>query len=260
METKTHVLTLHIDNHDISLGVYAGDALVAWASMEANPRGTVDQYAAALLQLLQLRRVDIDSLEGAVISSVSPRLTPVLHQAAQQLVDGPILLVGAGVKTGLDIRLDRASSVGTDFICNCVAALAEFAPPLVVVSMESTITFAAVDENGTLIGRSILPGIEDSLDALRQNAAQLPQVSFEPEARLLGKGTAESVRSGVLHGTASMLEGMCRRYRQALGGTATLVTTGWAAQQVAGLCAEPLEYRPRLLHDGLRILYHKNRA
>lgn len=258
MKGEGRALTLHIDNRAISLAVYEGRRALAFTDMGTDPRMTADQYAACIRQLLELRRADTDPLEGAVISSVVPPLTPVLQRAVAQLTSGPVRLVGPGVKTGLDIRLDRAAAVGTDFICCCVAALDEFAPPLVVVSLEGAVTFAAVDQSGALVGRSILPGVEDSLHALRQSAAQLPEVSFDPGARLLGKSTAEGMRSGILYGTACTLEGMCRRYREALGGRAVVVATGSLAEPLAALCAEPMQLRPRLLHDGLCLLYHKN--
>ena len=140
------ILTVHIDNRVISLGCYEKAELLVSSSIAVNPLGTADQYAAEIQQVLRFRGIDTDAIDGAVISSVVPALTSRLKQAADHLINGgKTLTVGAGIKTGLDIRWDSAASVGSDFICNAVAALREFTPPLVVVHFAGATTFTAID-------------------------------------------------------------------------------------------------------------------
>ena len=140
------ILTVHIDNRVISLGCYEKAELLVSSSIAVNPLGTADQYAAEIQQVLRFRGIDTDAIDGAVISSVVPALTGRLKQAADHLINGgKTLTVGAGIKTGLDIRWDSAASVGSDFICNAVAALREFTPPLVVIHFAGATTFTAID-------------------------------------------------------------------------------------------------------------------
>ncbi len=255
------ILTVHIDNRVISLGCYEKAELLVSSSIAVNPLGTADQYAAEIQQVLRFRGIDTDAIDGAVISSVVPALTSRLKQAADHLINGgKTLTVGAGIKTGLDIRWDSAASVGSDFICNAVAALREFTPPLVVIHFAGATTFTAIDTHGALVGKSILPGVEESMAHLCQSAAQLPEVSFAAKAPLFGRSTADAIRSGVLYGTTSAVEGMVSRYTEMLGGSVTTVATGGeVARAVVSLCGDGILFRPNLLHDGLYLLYEKNR-
>ncbi len=254
------ILTVHIDNRVITLAVYDGEKQRVSTSVGTDLCGTSDQYAAVLYAVLGFSGIDTDTLEGAVISSVVPSLTPVLRRAVERLCGHAPLVVGAGIKTGLNLRLDSVGTVGSDFICNAVAALQEFKPPLVVIHLTNATTFAAIDDKGVFIGRSILPGVESSLEHLCKSSAQLPDVSFDTDAALLGKNTADAIRSGILYSSLCLLEGMFNRYQQALGGQAQGIVTGTElAQILCERCAEPLLYRPQLLHDGLRLLYAKNR-
>lgn len=252
------ILTVHIDNLTIRLAVSGGEQPAAPASLKADLTATVDEYAVAIQSVLRLRGADLAQVEGAIVSSVVPPLTSVLREALGLLVRGRVLVVGAGIKTGLNIRLDNIGAVGSDFICNAVAALEEFAPPLVVIGMSGATTFSALDREGRLIGRSILPGVEGSLEELCRNSAQLPTVAFAPKCRLMGSATVEAVQSGILHGSAAMVEGMLERYEAELGGEVTAVATGDIAPPILALCSRTIHFRPNLLQDGLRLLYYKN--
>ena len=255
------ILTIHIDNRVITLAAQRSDSIAASARIGADPLCTADQYAACIRQLLSSAGIDTDALQGAVISSVVPKLTPALSQAAMRLTHGKKpLFVGAGIKTGLNLRLDSVSTVGSDFICNAVAALSQWEPPLVILNLVNATTFSAIDQNRVLTGRSILPGVQSALEHLCESSAQLPEVSLSPSAPLLGRSTADAIRSGALYGTISMVEGMLARYREALGGgDIPIIATGdaapWIAKHFPGI-----HFCEHLLLDGLRILYFKNTA
>lgn len=253
------VLTIHIGNKVITLVGYEGSACVVSASLGTDLGATADQYAATIKVQLLFHKTDTDAIEGAVISSVVPALTHTLHKAVRLLTTGRVLTVGAGIKTGLDLRLDNAGAVGSDFICNAVAALDEFKPPMVILYMEGATTFTAIDENGAMRGRAILPGVETSLAHLCESAAMLPDVSFDPRAALIGRSTADAIRAGAFHGAVSMVEGMLARYTHALGSSSSIVATGEIAHTILPHCRqEEIYYRPQLLHDGMRLLYLKN--
>lgn len=253
------ILTVHVDNSNITLAVQEQEQARIFMSIASDRHATADQFAASMAWVCHLNQVQPDQAQGAILSSVVPMLTPVVLAALHKLLTCEVLVVGPGMKTGLNIRLDHVSTVGADFICNAVGALKEFTPPLVVISMTGATTFMALDEQGCLIGRSILPGVESSLEHLCDTSAQLPSVCFEEDCRLMGKSTAEGIKSGVLYGAVSMVEGMLQRYAQELGGKVTAVATGEIAQPILKLCRAEILYRPSLLHDGLRHLWNKNR-
>ncbi|MEM1484696.1 type III pantothenate kinase [Oscillospiraceae bacterium PP1C4] len=254
------ILTIHVGNRTIWLGGYDGQDCAVSTSIGADPYATCDQYAATIRSVLAFRQADTDAIDGAVISSVVPALTRTMQNAARQLTNGKVLTVGAGMKTGLNLRLDNTVTVGSDFICNAVAALGEFKPPLAVISMTDVTTFTAIDAQGVMIGRSILPGVESALEHLCESSAQLPDVSFDLHADLIGRSTADAIKAGALHGAISMIEGMLERYIQSLGTHTTAVATGELAKVLVPLCRQEIHYRPQLLHDGLRMLYQKNKA
>lgn len=253
------ILTVHIDNRIISLAGYEEEQQSFFTSLGTDPLCTADQYAANILNVLRFHGADTDAFSGAVISSVVPSLTYTVRRAVELITGSCALIVGAGIKTGLNLRLDSAGTVGADFICCAVGALAEFAPPLVIINLAGAATFTAIDAQGVLIGRSILPGVESALEHLCHSAAQLPDVSFDPRAALVGRSTADAIRSGALYGAVSMVEGMLTRYARELGGQTTAVITGEIAPVIAAQCAQTLHCRPQLLHDGLQRLYQKNR-
>mgnify|MGYP001195757890 CR=1 FL=1 len=253
------ILTIHVDNRIITLAGYDGEKQTTFSSVGTDPLATADQLAAAMHTVLFFRGMDMDAIEGAVISSVVPSLTHTLQRAVERLTDGKVLVVGAGMRTGLNLRVDSAGMVGSDFIATAVGALHEFAPPLVIINMVGATTFSAIDQNGVLIGRSILPGVESTLEHLCRSSAQLPLVSFDVHAPVIGRGTVDAIKSGALYGALSMLDGMTERYLGQLGENANVVATGGIASVLAPLCRYPVHYRPYLLHDGLRILYQKNR-
>lgn len=251
------VLTVHIDNRSIGLRLFSKERPLTRASVATDPDATADQLAVTLGAVLRLHSVPAEEVEGVIISSVVPSASAPAKKAFGLLFGKEALMVGAGIKTGLNIRLDNIASVGSDFICNAVGALLEFRPPLVIMNMAGATTFCAIDGAGALVGRSILPGVEASLRSLCETSAQLPEVSFEPDCRLLGKGTADAVRSGILYGTVAMAEGMLERYEKAIG-PAALVATGDIAGEILPLCRKPYAFRPDLLHEGLYALYRKN--
>ena len=252
------LLSVHVDNSTITIALHENKQVRTYMSIASDRHATADQLAANLAWVCHLNKVQLDQLRGAILSSVVPMLTPTVTAALQKLIQCDVMTVGPGVKTGLNMRLDHVSTVGADFVCNAVGALQEFTPPIVVISMTGATTFMALDEQGCLIGRSILPGVESSLEHLCNTAAQLPLVSIEENCKLMGKSTAEGIKSGVLYGTISMVEGMLKRYVEELGGQAVTVATGNIARVICSQCCEPISYRPYLLHEGLRQIWIKN--
>ena len=220
---------------------------------------TSDQYCAELKAMLDLLEIDRKTIEGSIISSVVPPVLNSFKTAIVKLTGKSPLVVGPGIKTGLNILLDNPAMAGGDLIVGAVAALAEYKPPLLVVDMGTATTMIALDSKGNFLGGSIFPGVKISAEALSGKTAQLPAISLEAPRKAIGRNTIDCMRSGVMMGTAAMLDGMIVRMEEELGSPATVIATGGIAKFVIPMCRRSMIYDKDLLLKGLRILYENNK-
>lgn len=253
------VLTVNIGNTVISVGGFKEDHICFTASIETRKKASSFEYANSFLQLFSLFGVKREDFQGAALSSVVPVLTETLKDALNLILKREVLVVSSGVKTGLNIRGNRNVNLGTDLVCTAVGALKKYSAPCVIVSFGTATTFIALDQKGAFLGTAIAPGIQTSLEALREKAARLPEIELNTPNDLIGTDTAQSMRSGIFFGTACMCDGMCTRFSQLLGGNTTFVATGRYAKKVLPLCRETFEYDEYLLLKGLNQIYHKNK-
>ena len=179
--------------------------------------------------------------------------------AVEKICGKTPMLVGSGMKTGINIIMDNPKSVGADRIVNAVAAVQEHKPPLIIIDMGTATTLCAIDQNGAYVGGAILPGLRVSLDALSAKTAQLPAISLDIPHHVIGKNTIDSMRSGIMYGNAAMLDGLIDRMSEELGGKPTVLATGGLSQFVAPLCRHKIICDDTLLLKGLLILYEKNK-
>ena len=168
------------------------------------------------------------------------------------------MVVGPGIKTGLNIQMDAPAQVGSDRIVIAVAALAEYEPPLTLLDLGTATTIEVVDRGNTYVGGCIIPGVRVSLEALTSRTAQLPGIRLDRPKKVIGKNTVDCMRSGIMYGTAAMLDGMLDRVEEELGYSTTVVATGGMAQFIAPLCRREMTLEKDLLLKGLNILYKKN--
>ncbi len=168
------------------------------------------------------------------------------------------ILVGPGIKTGLNILMDNPASLGSDLVVNAVAALAEYQTPLIVIDLDTATTLSAINSKKNYIGTIIAPGAALSAVALSNACDQLPRVSLDAPKDIIGKNTIDSIRSGVVYGTAAMLDGLIERIEHQLGPTCTVIATGSLAGVIAPHCRRDIIVDERLLHKGLRRIYEKN--
>lgn len=220
---------------------------------------TSDQYCAELMTMLQFLEVDRAAIEGTIISSVVPPVLNSFRTAIIKLTGKTPLIVGPGIKTGLNILLDNPAMAGGDLIVAAVAAIAEYAPPLLIVDMGTATTMTAIDRNGNFIGGSIFPGVKISAEALSGKTAQLPMISLEAPQKAIGRNTIDCMRSGLMMGTAAMLDGMIDRMEQELGDKVNVIATGGIAKFIIPMCRREMIYDKDLLLKGLRILYENNK-
>lgn len=253
------ILTVDIGNTNITLGVFKGKELLFESRMETNRSRLRDQYAIELRDILDLYGISPRSLEGAIVCSVVPALTNSFVQAITMLSGKQPLIVGPGIKTGLNIRIDNPAQLGADLVAGAVAAIAMFETPSIIFDLGTATTISVIGSDGSFLGGPILPGAAISLEALTNRAAQLPQINMEAPPKVIGTNTVHSMQSGTIYGTASMIDGMIERIEEELGQKATVIATGGIANLVCRHCKRDIVHCDKLILDGLRILFEKNK-
>ena len=208
-----------------------------------------------MLNLFDLKPRDVDD---CIISSVVPPVFNSVRTGIVKVTGKAPLVVGPGIKTGLNIQMDAPSQVGSDRIVIAVAALAEYDPPLTLLDLGTATTIEVVDKGNTYLGGCIIPGVRISLDALTSRTAQLPGIRLDQPKKVIGKNTVDCMRSGIMYGTAAMLDGMLDRVEEELGFSTTVVATGGMAQFIVPLCRREIRLEKDLLLKGLSIIYQKN--
>ena len=253
------ILTIDIGNSNIVLGGVKDDEIVFEARLRTEATKTSDQYCVDLKILLDVYGVRPEDIEGSIISSVVPQVLNSFQTAIKKLTGKTSLVVGPGIKTGLDIRLENPGQTGADLVVADVAALREHKPPLIIIDMGTATTISVIDQSGAHIGGSIIPGVRISMDALTDKTALLPGLQLDQPKRAIGRNTIDAMRSGIMMGTACMLDGMVERMEQELGYKTTVVATGGIAKFIVPLCKTPMIYDKNLLIKGLVALYRDNK-
>ena len=252
------IIAVDIGNTNIVLGCIEDDKILFEARMATDLIKTSDQYCAELKTMLSLFEVSPEDIDGSISSSVVPPVLNSFKTAIRKLTGCSALVVGPGIKTGLNIRMDNPSEVGSDLIVAAVAAIAEYGAPLLLVDMGTATTITAIDESGAFVGGCICPGVKISMEALTGRTAQLPGISLDEPRCAIGKNTRDSMRSGIMLGAASMLDGLLDRMEAELGTKVTVVATGGISKFVLPLCRRKMIYDRSLMLKGLKLLYARN--
>ena len=252
------LLAVDVGNTQTLAGVYQGDELLHEWRISTERAATADELAADHDQILRLRGGSLGALDSMVVSSVVPTLSAEYRSLSLKYLGQEVLMVGPGVRTGLQIAIDNPHELGADRIVNAVAALRRFGGPCIVVDFGTATTFDAVSEAGEYLGGVIAPGLETSLDALTARAARLVKVDLVAPPRVIGKSTSESLRSGLVYGTAAMVDGLVARIKEELGAGAFVVATGGLAELVCRHSLQIDQNEPLLTLEGLRIVHELN--
>ena len=253
------ILTVDIGNSNIVLGGVVGEEIVFEARLRTETTKTSDQYCVDLKILLDVYGLSAESIEGAIISSVVPQVLNSFQTAVKKLTGKTSLVVGPGLKTGLNILLDNPSQTGADLVVGSVAALREHKAPLIVIDMGTATTMVVLNEQGALIGGCIMPGVRISMDALTERTALLPGLQLDQPQKAIGRKTIDCMRSGIMMGSACMLDGMIERMEAELGCKTTVIATGGIAKFIVPLCKREIIYDKDLLVKGLAALYRENK-
>ena len=252
------LLAVDIGNTNITLGAFRENELVFTARLATDRGLTDDQYAVQLSDMLALNKADAEDFIGAIISSVVPALTSAMSNAVRRVTGVESLVVGPGVKTGLNILIDDPPQTGADLVAVSVAAKAKYPCPNVVCDLGTASTITVLDRNGNFIGGVIYPGVRTSLNALVENTSLLHGISFDAPAHVVGRNTIECMQSGVMFGAASLLDGMIARIERELGEPVTAIATGGLSRVIIDHCDRHFEYCENLILEGLKMIYDRN--
>ncbi len=258
-EETAMLLTVDIGNTNITLGVYRDNDLLFVARLATERARTSDQYAVEFNNIFDLYGIAVTTFSGAAVSSVVPELSNIICQAIEAVTAKTPILLGPGVKTGVNILIDNPSQVGADLVAGAVAASDLYPLPCLVVDLGTATKISVVDANGAFCGCTIAPGIGISLEALSARTSQLPAISLKTPSKVIGKNTIDSMQSGVVFGAAAMIDGMCAKLEEELGvPVASTVATGGLSKDIIKSCKRDIIYNGELILHGLKVIFEKN--
>lgn len=252
------LLCIDVGNTNIKFALYEDKKQLVKLKFSTNARTTDDEFAASLYAILRINGFDPKDIDGSIISSVVPRVTEALCKAVQKIAEVKTLVLGPGVKSGLDLRIDNPATLGTDILAMCVAAKELYPCPAVIIGLGTATTIVYLDKDKRYCGGTISPGVSISLDALTNNGALLPSVDLTPPKKVIGTNTEDCIRSGIINGTACMLDGMIERFNNEKGKAKTIIATGGLAQSIVKNCKCDIIVNDDLILEGLRIIFDKN--
>ena len=252
------LLVIDVGNTNIVLGVFKGKTLLDHWRVSTNRLGTTDEYGVLIRNLFYLIGVNAKEIDAIIISSVVPPVMPTLERMCQRYFGLVPLVIGPGVKTGMDIKYDNPREVGADRIVNAVAAYELYGGPVIIIDFGTATTFCGVDKKGNYLGGAICPGIGISTEALVQRTAKLPRIEIRRTERVICRNTVESMQAGVFYGFVGQVEGLVARMRKELGAHAKVVATGGLAVVIGPSTKSIDVVEPMLTLEGLRIIYERN--
>ncbi|KIL39386.1 transcriptional regulator [Gordoniibacillus kamchatkensis] len=252
------ILVIDVGNTNIVLGVYEGKKLLHHWRLSTNRSATVDEYGMMIVGLFSHAGIKIGDIDGVIISSVVPPLMFVLESLCVQYMNRTPYIVGPGIKTGLNIRVEHPREAGADRIVNAVAAIELYGPPCIVVDFGTATTYDYIDERGQLIGCAIAPGIAISTEALYQRAAKLPRIELVKPKSVIGRNTVTAMQAGIIFGYVGQVDGIVERIKREFATSPYVVATGGFAELIAGESATIRTVNPLLTLQGLQIIYERN--
>lgn len=253
------IIAVDVGNTNIVLGFLEKEKMVHECRLSTAADDSADEYAIKFKSIFEIFKIDVDSIEGSVLSSVVPPLNRTISKALMLITGKMPVVVGPGVKTGLNIKINNPAELGADMVVGAVASIAKYPCPQIVFDLGTATTASVIDKNGGFLGGAILCGVKTALSALASSTAQLPQIEIVAPESAVGTNTVDSMRSGIVFGTAAMIDGLIKRFESELGQKATVIVTGGLGGVIAQYCENDVIVDRQLLIDGLRIIYEKNK-
>lgn len=253
------ILAIDVGNTNIVVALYDDEKLRRNWRMATDKNKASDEYGVLITQFLSLESVGCDDITDVMIASVVPTVMHSLKNAVKRYIGCEPMIVGPGIKTGMNIRMDNPRELGADRIVNAVAAINKYKAPLIIVDFGTATTFCAVDGKGDYIGGVIAAGVKISMDALFDKTAKLPKVEIVRPNGIIGRNTINAIQSGAVYGQAAQADGIIKRIKKEIGSDATVIATGGLAKMIAEESEEIEIVDSMLTLDGLKILYDKNK-
>lgn len=253
------ILAIDVGNTHTVLGCIEEGEIRFQSRIRTLPKATETEYAIKLMDVLAYWSIAKEGFAGAILASVVPPVTQALAGAVESVIGLGCLVVGPGMKTGLNIRIDDPGTLGADLLTGSVAAVACYGMPAIIIDMGTATTLAAVDASGAFRGGAILPGVKLGMEALASGTSLLPDIAVSAPPKAIGANTVDSMRSGAIFGAAAALDGMIDRMETELGQECRLIATGGLASSVVPHCRRQILCDDDLLMKGLWVLYQKNR-
>ena len=253
------VLCIDIGNTNIKYGLFEGDELKVSFRVATDLNRTSDQYGTAIIDMLAVQKIYAADIDGAIISSVVPSLNYTISHMCSGYLGVEPLLVGAGLKTGHDLRVDNAREVGADRIVNDVAAIRKYGAPVIVIDFGTATTFNVINEQREFIGGAIAPGIRGSMDSLVSGTAKLPRVEIETPKSVIGKNTITNMQAGLVFGFAGLVDYIVKKIRREMKRPdMPVVATGGFSEIIAKEISCIGVVDKLLTLQGLKYLYDLN--
>lgn len=258
------ILLVDVGNTNIVLGVQKDDDYIASWRISTDAKKTSDEYAIQVMQLFEQNNLNPKDIKGIIISSVVPNIMHSLENMVRKCFCIEPIIVGPGIKTGINIKYDNPKEVGADRIVNAVAAYEIYKKPMIIIDFGTATTFCAINGKGDYLGGCIVPGIKISSDALFERAAKLPRVELEVPKNIICKNTISSMQSGIIYGYIGQVEYIVKKMKLEMkqdkyGIEPCVIATGGLAKLIAKETKLIDKIDPNLTLEGLKILYRKNR-
>lgn len=252
------LLCTDVGNTNIKFALYEDEKQVVKLRFATDPKQTDDELAVELYTIFNINKIDIKKIDGSIISSVVPAVTESLSKAIKTVTGCESVVLGPGVKSGLDLRIDNPATLGSDIVAMCAAVKELYSCPAVIIGLGTATTILYLNEKKCYCGGAICPGVGISLDALTNHGALLPSIDLKPPKKAVNTNTEDCIRSGVVLGTASMLDGMIDRFNEEAGVNSIAVATGGLASLVVGNCEHDIIVNDDLVLEGLRFIFSRN--
>jgi len=257
------ILVLDVGNTNIVLGIYEEKKLLVEWRLSTDYKRTSDEYAIQVSQLFNQSEIDMKDIEGVIISSVVPNIMYSLEHMIRKYFNTTPIIVGPGVKTGINIKYDNPKEVGADRIVNAVAAFEMYKKPLIIIDFGTATTFCAIAKNGDYLGGTICPGIKISSEALFERAAKLPRVELIKPETVICKNTVASMQAGIIYGYIGQVDYIVNKMKQEMMAKGeediVVIATGGLAKLIAKDSSTIDNVESFLTLEGLRIIYQKNK-
>ncbi len=254
------LFAVDIGNTNILFGLFEENSLVFKARISSDRKITAEQYALVIKGIVNLKNTELENVHGAIISSVVPELTSLIKDAIMMLTGVEAIVLGPGVKSGLPIKIDNPAQLGADLVAGAVGAIDKYSAPCLVIDLGTATKISVIDASGAYRGCVISAGVGISLNALSGAASLLPVIDINSgSCPVYGTNTVSSMHSGIIQGTAAMLDGMCDKIEASLGEKdITVIATGGYADAILPFCNRKIIYEPELILRGLKKIYDKN--